>query len=109
MSDLEKINPIPNYLQLELAKNKSNKPIKITSKNNSFLINYQEHKKTVKVDPGEYNLTELQAALKQKVNESFGIGKLSLQLNAAGSDRLIYAETKEKDQIIGQARLDLKA
>jgi hypothetical protein len=48
----------------------------------------------VKVDPGEYNLTELSREIQRKVNETFGIGKVKVDLTGSGSDRLLMAEDK---------------
>jgi len=76
------------------------RPIKINNSNNIFFINHNNRNKAVKIDPGEYNLTEIQAAIQQQVNEEFGIGKVSLKITASGRDRFIYAEEKnstEKD------------
>ena len=48
----------------------------------------------MKVEPGEYNLTELSGEIQQKVNETFGIGKVTVELTGSGSDRVIKAEDK---------------
>jgi hypothetical protein len=80
------------------------RPIKINSSNSTFFINHNAQNKSVKIEAGEYNLRELQTALKKKVNEKFGINQISLQLTAAGKDRLIYAEDKKQDK-----KIDLEA
>lgn len=81
------------------------RPIKINNSNNIFFINHNNRNKAIKIDPGEYNLTEIQAAIHEQVNEEFGIGKVSLKITASGRDRFIYAEDKRsKDN-----QLDLKA
>ena len=54
------------------------RPIKINDSNNIFFINHNDRNKAVKIDPGEYNLTEIQSAIQQQVNEEIGIGKVSL-------------------------------
>jgi len=71
------------------------RPIKINDSNNIFFINHNDRNKAVKIDPGEYNLTEIQSAIQQQVNEEFGIGKVSVKMTASGSDRFIYAEDKK--------------
>lgn len=80
------------------------RPIKINSSNGTFFINHNAQNKSVKIEAGEYNLRELQAALKQKVNEQFGINQISVKLTAAGKDRLLYAEDKKKEN-----KMDLEA
>lgn len=80
------------------------RPIKINSSNSTFFINHRAQNKSVKIEVGEYNLRELQAALKKKVNEKFGINQISVQLTAGGKDRLLYAEEKNKEQ-----KIDLEA
>ena len=59
------------------AKDAVKRPIKINNSNNIFFINHNDRNKAVKIDPGEYNLTEIQSAIQQQVNEEFGIGKVS--------------------------------
>lgn len=80
------------------------RPIKINSSNSTFFINHRAQNKSVKIEAGEYNLRELQAALKKKVNEKFGINQISVKLTAGGKDRLLYAEDKNKEK-----RIDLEA
>jgi hypothetical protein len=80
------------------------RPIKINSSNSTFFINHNAQNKAIKIEAGEYNLRELQTALKKKVNEKFGINQISLQLTAAGKDRFIYAEDKKQDK-----KIDLEA
>ena len=70
------------------------RPIKIDDSNNIFYINHNGKNETVKVEPGEYNLTELSNEIQRKVNESFGIGKVKVELTGSGSDRLLMAEDK---------------
>lgn len=82
------------------AKNGIKRPIKINDSNNIFFINHNNRNKAVKIDPGEYNLTEIQAAIQQQVNEEFGIGKVSVKMTASGSDRFIYAEDKKEEHIL---------
>jgi hypothetical protein len=78
------------------------RPIKINDSNNIFFINHNDRNKAVKIDPGEYNLTEIQAAIQQQVNEEFGIGKVSLKMTASGSDRFIYAEDKKEEHVLDE-------
>jgi hypothetical protein len=78
------------------------RPIKINNSNNIFFINHNNRNRAVKIDPGEYNLTEIQAAIQQQVNEEFGIGKVSVKMTASGSDRFIYAEDKKEDHVLDE-------
>ena len=82
------------------AKDAVKRPIKINNSNNIFFINHNNRNRAVKIDPGEYNLTEIQAAIQQQVNEEFGIGKVSVKMTASGSDRFIYAEDKKEEHVI---------
>ena len=75
------------------------RPIKINNRNNIFFINHNNRNRALKIDPGEYNLTEIQAAIQEKANEEFGIGEVSLKMTASGKDRLIYAEDKKEENI----------
>ena len=84
------------------AKNGIKRPIKINNSNNIFFINHNDRNKAVKIDPGEYNLTEIQAAIQQQVNEEFGIGKVSVKMTASGSDRFIYAEDKKEEHVLDE-------
>jgi hypothetical protein len=84
------------------AKDAVKRPIKINNSNNNFLINHNNRNKAVKIDPGEYNLTEIQAAIQQQVNEEFGIGKVSVKMTASGSDRFIYAEDKKEEHVLDE-------
>jgi len=70
------------------------RPIRVDESNNIFYINHNGENETVKVEPGEYNLTELSGEIQQKVNETFGIGKVTVELTGSGSDRVIRAEDK---------------
>jgi len=70
------------------------RPIRVDESNNIFYINHNGKNETVKVEPGEYNLTELSNEIQRKVNESFGIGKVKVELTGSGSDRLLMAEDK---------------
>ncbi|SFL22329.1 hypothetical protein [Halanaerobium salsuginis] len=78
------------------------RPIKINNSNNIFFINHNNRNRAVKIDPGEYNLTEIQAAIQQQVNEEFGIGKVSVKMTASGSDRFIYAEDKKEEHVLDE-------
>ena len=78
------------------------RPIKINDSNNIFFINHNNRNRAVKIDPGEYNLTEIQAAIQQQVNEEFGIGKVSVKMTASGSDRFIYAEDKKEVHVLDE-------
>ena len=84
------------------AKNGIKRPIKINNSNNIFFINHNDRNRAVKIDPGEYNLTEIQAAIQQQVNEEFGIGKVSVKMTASGSDRFIYAEDKKEEHVLDE-------
>jgi len=84
------------------AKNGIKRPIKINNSNNIFFINHNNRNKAVKIDPGEYNLTEIQAAIQHKANEEFGIGKVSVKMTASGSDRFIYAEDKKEEHFLDE-------
>lgn len=70
------------------------RPIRVDDSNNIFYINHNGENKTVKVDAGKYNLTELSSEIQRKVNETFGIGKVSVEITGSGSDRVIRAEDK---------------
>ncbi len=85
-----------------VAKDAVKRPIKINDSNNIFFINHNDRNKAVKIDPGEYNLTEIQAAIQQQVNEEFGIGKVSVKMTASGSDRFIYAEDKKEEHVLDE-------
>ena len=78
------------------------RPIKINDSNNIFFINHNDRNKAVKIDPGEYNLTEIQAAIQQQVNEEFGIGKVSVKMTASCSDRFIYAEEGNSENLLDE-------
>jgi hypothetical protein len=78
------------------------RPIKINDSNNIFFINHNDRNKAVKIDPGEYNLTEIQSAIQQQVNEEFGIGKVSVRMTASGSDRFVYAEDKKEEHVLDE-------
>jgi len=78
------------------------RPIKINNSNNIFFINHNNRNRAVKIDPGEYNLTEIQSAIQQQVNEEFGIGKVSVKMTASGSDRFIYAEDKKEEHVLDE-------
>jgi len=84
------------------AKDAVKRPIKINDSNNIFFINHNNRNRAVKIDPGEYNLTEIQSAIQQQVNEEFGIGKVSLKMTASGSDRFIYAEDKKEEHVLDE-------
>ena len=70
------------------------RPIRVDESNNIFYINHNGENETVKVEPGEYNLTELSGEIQTKVNEEFGINKVKIDLTGSGADRLIRAEDK---------------
>ncbi len=84
------------------AKDAVKRPIKINDSNNIFFINHNNRNRSVKIDPGEYNLTEIQAAIQHQVNEEFGIGKVSVRMTASGSDRFIYAEDKKEEHVMDE-------
>ena len=84
------------------VKNGIKRPIKINNSNNIFFINHNNRNRALKIDPGEYNLTEIQAAIQQQVNEEFGIGKVSVKMTASGSDRFIYAEDKKEEHVLDE-------
>ena len=84
------------------AKDAVKRPIKINDSNNIFFINHNDRNKAVKIDPGEYNLTEIQSAIQQQVNEEFGIGKVSLKITASGRDRFIYAEDSSSQKLLDE-------
>lgn len=67
------------------------RPLQIGKSNNIFYINYNGKNETVKVDPGEYTLTELSLTIQKEVDELFGSGKIKVDLTASGSDRLLQA------------------
>lgn len=70
------------------------RPIKVDDSNNIFYINHNGENKRVKVDPGVYKLTELSSEIQRKVNETFGKGKVTVELTGSGFDRVIRAENK---------------
>jgi len=78
------------------------RPIKINDSNNIFFINHNNRNRAVKINPGEYNLTEIQSAIQQQVNEEFGIGKVSVKMTASGSDRFVYAEDKKEEHVLDE-------
>ena len=78
------------------------RPIKINNSNNIFFINHNNRNRAVKIEPGEYNLTEIQSAIQQQVNEEFGIGKVSLKITASGRDRFIYAEDSSSQKLLDE-------
>jgi len=82
------------------TKNGIKRPIKINNSNNIFFINHNNCNRALKIDPGEYNLTEIQPAIQHKANEEFGIGKVSLKITASGSDRFIYAEDSSSEKLL---------
>ena len=82
------------------AKNGIKRPIKINNSNNIFFINHNNRNRALKIDPGEYNLTEIQAAIQHKANKEFGIGKVNLKMTASGSDRFIYAEDSSSEKLL---------
>ncbi|RCW81660.1 hypothetical protein DER71_12325 [Halanaerobium sp. DL-01] len=82
------------------AKDVVKRPIKINNSNNIFFINHNNRNRAVKINPGEYNLTEIQAAIQHQVNEEFGIGKVSVKMTASGSDRFIYAEDSNSEKLL---------
>ncbi|TDS27000.1 hypothetical protein [Halanaerobium congolense] len=84
------------------AKDSIKRPIKINDSNNIFFINHNDRNRAVKIDPGEYNLTEIQAAIQQQVNEEFGIGKVSVKMTASCSDRFIYAEEGNSENLLDE-------
>ena len=84
------------------AKDAVKRPIKINNSNNIFFINHNNRNRALKIDPGEYNLTEIQAAIQHKANEEFGIGKVNLKMTASGSDRFIYAEDKKEENVLDE-------
>jgi len=71
-----------------------NRPINIDSSNNIFYINHNGENESIKIEAGKYNLIELSKAIQTKVNENFGIGKVTVELTGSGSDRVIRAEDK---------------
>jgi len=70
------------------------RPINIDSSNNIFYINHNGENESIKIEPGKYDLIELSKAIQTKVNETFGIGKVTVELTGSGSDRVIRAEDK---------------
>lgn len=72
-----------------------NRPINIDSSNNIFYINHNGENESIQIEPGKYNLIELSKAIQTKVNENFGIGKVTVELTGSGSDRVIRAEDKK--------------
>jgi hypothetical protein len=98
----QQIEKVTYDLEDIAAKDAVKRPIKINDSNNIFFINHNDRNKAVKIDPGEYNLTEIQSAIQQQVNEEFGIGKVSLKMTASGSDRFIYAEDKKEEHVLDE-------
>ena len=68
------------------------RPIKIDNSNNIFFVNYKGENKTIKIKPGRYNLTEISISIQERINESFGIGKVNLKITGSLSDGFIHAE-----------------
>ena len=85
----ERINP----------SDKIKRPIKINKNNSIFFINFKGENKKIQVEPGNYTLTEISLSIKEKVNESFGINEMKLELTGTISDRLIYAKENETNKI----------
>ena len=80
------------------------RPLKIKSSNNIFYINYKGKNETIKIDPGEYNLTELSLAIQKKIEELFGVGKIHVDLTASGSDRVVQARDINLDDFIDDSK-----
>lgn len=78
------------------------RPIKVNNSNNIFFINHDNRNQALKIEPGEYNLTEIQTAIQKEANEEFGIGEVSLKMTASGSDRFIYAEDKKEENTLDE-------
>ncbi len=83
MSGISGINSYPGYMKIP------NRSIKINNSNNTFFINYRGKNKSVKINPGDYTLTELTHAIQKEVNKLFGIGNVKINLTGSGSDRLV--------------------
>jgi len=85
-----------NYNQPDPIK----RPIKIDDNNNTFFINYKGENKSIKIKPGNYTLTEISISIKEKINESFGMGKVKLKMAGTISDGLIHAEENETNKFL---------
>ena len=90
----DKVNK--NYNQPDPIK----RPIKIDDNNNTFFINYKGKNKSIKIKPGNYTLTEISISIKEKINESFGMGKVKLKMAGTISDGLIHAEENETNKFL---------
>ena len=95
-------NPKKTKDKSEVGIDPIKRPIRVDDSNNIFYINHNGENETVKVEPGEYNLTELSGEIQSKVNETFGIGKVKVDLTGSGSDRLLMAEDKSIYEEIGE-------
>ena len=87
-------DPMKTKAKSEAGIDPVKRPIRVDDSNNIFYINHNGENETVKVEPGEYNLTELSSEIQRKVNEEFGINEVKIELTGSGSDRLIRAKDK---------------
>lgn len=76
------------------------RPIKIDNSNNIFFINYKGENETIKIKPGQYNLTEISLSIQEKIYESFGIGKVKLKITGSLSDGFIHAEEDKTNKFL---------
>ena len=76
------------------------RPIKIDNSNNIFFVNYKGENETIKIKPGQYNLTEISLSIQEKINESFGIGKVNLKMTGSLSDGFIHAEEDKTNKFL---------
>ena len=107
LNDKIEINSINNENEEKKKINKNynkpdpvKRPIKIDNNNNIFFINYKGENKTIKIKPGNYTLTEISVSIKEKINESFGMGKVKLKMTGSISDGLIHAEENETNKFL---------
>lgn len=91
----EQNNSIKNNYSI---KDRVKRPIKIDNSNNIFFVNYKGENETIKIKPGQYNLTEISISIQEKINESFGIGKVNLKMTGSLSDGFIYAEEDKSNK-----------
>lgn len=71
-------------------------PLVIDSSNNMFYITHNGKSEMILIDEGEYTLTDLRVEILSKVDQTYGAGKISLDLIGSGSDKVVNAK-KNKD------------
>ncbi len=76
------------------------RPIKIDNSNNIIFVNFKGENKKIKIKPGRYTLTEISISIQERINESFGIGKVNLKITGSLSDGFIHAEEDKTNKFL---------